>query len=448
MDSSLLHSRSLLVRMLQEPGGMSIFPSSLFWQKDISQDALKGILTDFFSGPYNDITNPTNKTNLYIHIPFCKRICSYCNCFKTLLQDESKIETYLDYLSREAEYLFVLNNRKKIPINTIFIGGWTPNILSISQFESLFSMIHRYFDLSLLEQCSVDCHPNLLNEAIIDMFHRNGVNRVTVAIQTLDDSVLQKNNRDTYHIQSIIDIIHMLQIRNMRVNIDLLIWLNGQTFESIKHDIDFFTNMGVDTISDHYMTMSRNVRYTFDKWYMQLCWDVKSYLQDIKRKNTSENLQESYFASKRSSMISLGAEWVTNIFAGIIYQKPPLDTYYRQVQEGDMPFGKGYILDIRQEQIKYLYLNIFQWIRTEEFISLFGVDIFHVFWKEIEFLLKNKIIRKDEKMLYKNCNDLHMYLALNTLFLKSWYSMEEGDMASRVEELPFYFYPDGSRIDD
>gem|GEM_PF-5746808 len=60
--------------------------------------------------------------NLYIHIPFCNKICSYCNCFKTFLKNESQIDEYLSYLDREAKLLISLHDGKKININTIFIG--------------------------------------------------------------------------------------------------------------------------------------------------------------------------------------------------------------------------------------------------------------------------------------------------------------------------------------
>ena len=450
MNTLLLQSKTLLLKFLREPWWFSFFPSSFFWNDRLSQKDIRWVFIWFFSGPYCDIKNENNKINLYIHIPFCSRICSYCNCFKTFLNKESQIDQYLDYLDKEANLLVSLNNNKKININTIFIGGWTPNLLSVTQFETLFSMIKRYFNISSLEQFIVDCHPNFLDKDKIDLFHKNWVNRVTIAIQTLDADVLSKNNRDSYDVEKIKTTIALLKKCWIKINIDILIWMNGQTIDSIKKDMDFFMELWVDNISDHYVAISNNMNYHLDKDYENIFSAAKEYIAGIKISNTSENLQESYFTSKRASTLSLWAEGVTNIFAWAIYKKPGVDRYYEQLSVWEMPVQKWILLDLKQEMIKYVYLNIFSWVNVIVFQELFGANIFEIFRKEVEFLLKKRIIKQLGDRLHSNCRDIDMYIYLNTLFIVPYLWKKIPNIWGSINESDFslYFDTDGNRIDE
>jgi len=450
MNDIFSKSKSLLLRFSREPWWMSFFPSSFLWDESITHENIWDIFKWFFLGSYSDTTVKNNKVNLYIHIPFCNKICSYCNCFKTFLKNESQIDEYLSYLDREAKLLISLHDGKKININTIFIGWWTPNILSEKQFKTLFTIINTYFDISSQEQFIIDCHPNFLDKSKIDLFHKNWVNRITIAIQTLNSDILSKNNRDSYDVEKIKNNILLLKKYGIKINIDLLIWMNWQTIDSIKTDLDFFTKLWVDNISDHYMAISNNMNYHLDDGYMDMFHTVKEYIKNLNIKNVSENLQESYFASKKSSTISLWAEWVTNIFAWMIYKKPWIDVYYKELSSWKIPVQKWILLDIKQEMIKYFYLNIFHWVNTQGFQELFEMNIFEIFWKEIEFLLKKKIIRQGKNTLYKNCKDLDMYIYLNILFIMPYLWKDFPNLYHSINEkdLGFYFYPDWSRIDE
>jgi oxygen-independent coproporphyrinogen-3 oxidase len=114
-------SKNLLLHFLEEPGGFSFFPSSFLWKKNISREEVKSSYIQHFNTNFSHIDDTNNKVNLYIHIPFCTKICSYCNCFKKKLEKKEEIDTYIGYLKKEIDLIKKINGNKKIGINTIFI---------------------------------------------------------------------------------------------------------------------------------------------------------------------------------------------------------------------------------------------------------------------------------------------------------------------------------------
>jgi coproporphyrinogen III oxidase-like Fe-S oxidoreductase len=414
----LYKSNYLLLKLLEEPWWYSFFPSSFFWKNNINNEKIKDIFIDFFISDNVNIDGEYNKVNLYIHIPFCYKICSYCNCFKMMLKNEAQIDKYLDFLEKEAILLIWLNNHIKIKINTIFIWWGTPNLLSLDQFNKLFIIIDKYFDKSSLDQFMVDCHPNFLNKNKIDLFYKNWINRLTIAIQTLDKKVLIKNNRDYYNLEDLKSNIDLLKKYWIKINIDILIWLNWQIFDSIKKDIDFFIKLWVDNISDHYLMISNNIKYKFDADYQKLFNSVKKYLLWIKFKNNSENLQENYFVSKKSSTISLGSNAVNNLFSWIIYGKPKLSEYYKALNDWIIPFEKWLLVSLKIEKIKYIYLNILKWIDIDRYYLIFSSNIFKDFQSEFNFLTKLNIISLNGNIISSNKNDYETLLHFNIFLLK------------------------------
>lgn len=121
MDNFYKKSESLLLSILKEPGGFSFFPSSFFWKEENFD--LQRIYNDFFASKLYTKKDDFTKNLLYIHIPFCSKICSYCNCFKYKIRKKEDIDIYIKYLEKEARMLFEVNNFQKIQIEGIFIGG-------------------------------------------------------------------------------------------------------------------------------------------------------------------------------------------------------------------------------------------------------------------------------------------------------------------------------------
>lgn len=101
--------------------------------------------------------------SLYFHIPFCQSMCLYCGCTVVLNRKAEIVDHYIETLIQEMRLAFSLLGGKK-PVSRIHFGGGTPSRLSRAQFERLFTHIHRFFDLSNIEELAIEFDPRSLRE--------------------------------------------------------------------------------------------------------------------------------------------------------------------------------------------------------------------------------------------------------------------------------------------
>lgn len=179
--------------------------------------------------------------SLYVHIPFCQDFCSYC-MFKFFKYSNEAIENYLHFLEKRAkEYSKILT----IPISSIYIGGGTPNILSIDQMKRLFSIIEDNFILEKKDNSfCFETNPVYLTKEKIDFLSTSFINRISIGIQTFNFNVLKEENRA--HLNSITDYYAMFSYikerfkhKHYMINADLIAGLEGQSYENIVNDFEF-----------------------------------------------------------------------------------------------------------------------------------------------------------------------------------------------------------------
>lgn len=419
MDNFYKKSEKLLLALLKEPGAFSFFPSSIFWEK--KDFDLENIYKNFFQSENYKNKDIFTKNLLYIHIPFCSKICSYCNCFKYLLRKKEEIDIYIDYLEKEAKIYFALNNFQKIKIDGIFIWWWTPNILDFKQFEKLFFLIDKYFEIWNLDDFIIDWHPNLYNREKLLFLKNNWATRVTFAVQTFDKNVLLKNNRDFYDLEKLKENIFFAREIWLKVNIDILIWLNWQNIDIFKKDMEILKTIQYDNLSVHYFMNSNNIFYNVEKNYLDLVAFSKKYFEENKNNIFYSNVFEDYYASTKNTTITLWTSAVTNIFSKIIYQKPQTKKYYNFLDNWKLPFEKWLLFAEKIEMIKYIYLNILSWINIKNFYNIYKKNIFKEFFYEFSFLNNHKVITIKDWILKTNLNDKETLIYFNIFIMKNFF---------------------------
>ena len=136
-------------------------------------------------------------SSLYIHIPFCISKCAYCDFFskpqgkKNNANDSSVIpDNYVSSLCNEI--LFRLNQNQVIELNTIYIGGGTPSLLSKNQFEKIFDTIKSAVKLAPICEITVEMNPDDVTKDLLEVLYSCGVNRISCGIQSMNDSALKK----------------------------------------------------------------------------------------------------------------------------------------------------------------------------------------------------------------------------------------------------------------
>lgn len=178
---------------------------------------------------------------LYVHIPFCVSRCIYCGFYSTVGID--KRDEYLDALQKEIEIRKEYLNED---INTIYIGGGTPSALSNKQLERLFRIIGKFVEeknkCRITEnkefEFTIECNPNDLDDEKIDLLRESLVNRVSMGVQTFDDSRLKfiKRRHNSAQAKEVFRKLRKAGFGN--ISIDLMFGFPNQTIDEWGKDID------------------------------------------------------------------------------------------------------------------------------------------------------------------------------------------------------------------
>lgn len=189
--------------------------------------------------------------SMYIHIPFCKSICTYCDFCKLFYKKEWVIN-YLNALEREIK-----QNYQEEKIKTLYIGGGTPNCLSNEELERLLNMLSN-INLEDNYEYTIECNIELLTLEQVKLFKKYGVNRVSIGVQTVNDKFLKflGRNHTKEDVKSKIKMLKDNGINN--INVDLIYAIPNQTLEDLNDDISFLLQLEIPHISTYSLIIEPN----------------------------------------------------------------------------------------------------------------------------------------------------------------------------------------------
>ncbi|MFV0520812.1 MAG: radical SAM family heme chaperone HemW [Mangrovibacterium sp.] len=187
---------------------------------------------------------------IYIHVPFCKTRCHYCDFFKST--NTVQIESYLQGLYREIEVrASELENQS---VDSIYIGGGTPTMLSVWQINELIVRLHENFTIKVDAEITLECNPDDLTPQYVTQLKDTAVNRLSIGTQSFQDCDLKLMNRRHCAMQSIYA-VHLAQEQGFdNINIDLIYGLPSMTMESWQQNIAQALALNVPHISAYHLT--------------------------------------------------------------------------------------------------------------------------------------------------------------------------------------------------
>ena len=180
---------------------------------------------------------------VYIHIPFCNSICSYCD-FCKFLHDDKWASAYLTILRREVEKYY-----EKDMVKSIYIGGGTPSVLSASNLNKLFEIIS-LFNVSNNCEFTFECNVNDINIELLSILKQNGVNRLSIGVESFDKYNLKYLNRK-HEREDIIKNVKLAKEYFDNINVDLIYALPIETIHTLKKDINEILKLDVSHISTY-----------------------------------------------------------------------------------------------------------------------------------------------------------------------------------------------------
>lgn len=169
-------------------------------------------------------------SSLYLHIPFCSRKCAYCDFAVRVLQHEQQVSRYVEHLALELAAMAPFASS----LNTLYIGGGTPSVLTVPHIEALQRLLEQFFDLSHLQEWTLEVNPEHAEPAALAAWKNAGVNRISLGVQSFDNTLLQRCGRlhDREHIFEAVSRIQAAGFNNW--SLDLMYALPEQTLEQWK----------------------------------------------------------------------------------------------------------------------------------------------------------------------------------------------------------------------
>jgi oxygen-independent coproporphyrinogen-3 oxidase len=198
---------------------------------------------------------------IYIHIPFCKKVCYYCDFHFTvsLLQKEEVINAILNEINLRKDYL--PTNR----IDTIYLGGGTPSILLIKELEKIINQLHKYFTFDPDAEITLEANPDDLNEAYLRDLHRLGINRLSIGIQSFFDEDLKWMNRRHNAIEAERSIKISQECGFHNLNIDLIYGIPRLTNERWTQNLELFLKLQVPHLSAYHLSIEPKTVFGYYK---------------------------------------------------------------------------------------------------------------------------------------------------------------------------------------
>ena len=189
---------------------------------------------------------------IYIHIPFCNKICYYCGCYATKLSKNTDTRSYIKMLKKEISMVAAQLDKSR-KVSQIHYGGGTPNALEASVIKELNEFILSKFTTIDNPEIAIECNPAYLDYSYIDALLQAGFNRFSLGIQDFNTSILKTVNRDASQLplQDVLDYIKQANPQH-GVNFDFIYGLPGQTSDSFAYSIE----KAIDIKPDRLVTFS------------------------------------------------------------------------------------------------------------------------------------------------------------------------------------------------
>ena len=187
----------------------------------------------------------------YIHIPFCNKICSYCD-FCKMFYHKKFVSSYLNDLEHEIKEKY-----KEEEMDTIYIGGGTPSSLTLEELEQLFQILS-FVKKSKNIEYTIEANIESLTKEKLDLFYKNGINRLSIGIETTNSKFFEFLNRSFDQEKCIELVSYARSIGINNINFDLIYAIPDETIEDLNQDLDFILKLSPEHISTYSLIIEGN----------------------------------------------------------------------------------------------------------------------------------------------------------------------------------------------
>ena len=198
------------------------------------------------------------KAGIYIHIPFCKFKCIYCD-FYSLEKREEDIPQFVDMLIREIK-LSATNYHEDWVFDTIFFGGGTPSLMKPKLLEKIINTLDYSFDISQVKEITLEANPGEVSRQQLKAFHKLGINRLSIGFQSLQSELLTSLSRIHRPKDCLTTYKNAREANFENINVDMIFNIPGQSQKIWKNDLNQIINLAPEHISAYSLTVEKNTQ--------------------------------------------------------------------------------------------------------------------------------------------------------------------------------------------
>ncbi|TWI61879.1 oxygen-independent coproporphyrinogen-3 oxidase [Pseudoduganella lurida] len=314
--------------------------------------------------------------SLYLHVPFCDRLCYYCACNKIITKDRSKAATYLGYLKQETAMqgkLFAGMNR----VEQLHFGGGTPTYFSDRQMDELMAHLRRHFDFAsdTEGEYAIEIDPRTVDAARIRTLRAQGFNRVSLGVQDFDPDVQRAVNRIQPPGETLAIMAAAREAGFSSVSIDLIYGLPKQTLATMERTLAQVIEASPDRIAlynyahmPHLFKPQRRIldadlpalavkldmlalciRRLTDAGYIYIGMDHFAKPDDdlavAQRQGRLHRNFQGYSTHAEMDLVACGVSAISAVNGTYSQNEKTLDEYYARLDAGKLPIARGYCLD-------------------------------------------------------------------------------------------------------
>ena len=355
------------------------------------------------------------RLGLYIHIPFCDRICNYCD-FTAFQGANSKIKEYVEALKKEIE----LKGNKNFLIDSIFIGGGTPSFIDGKYiFEILEKVKENFIVLDNIE-ISIETNPKTFDEKKLEYYKSAKINRVSIGVQSFKDVILKELGRN-HNSKEAFDSIELVKKFDFDLNLDLIFGYQSQTIEDILYDLEMVKNINPDHISYYGLIIEEKTKFkalqnvgkldlldeeTERKMYHLIVKKLEEIgLNQYEVSNFAKVGKESVHNKKYwncKEYLGLGISAHSYLNDERFSNTVNLSKYIKELQNGNIPVDFREKLDMPTKKFEYIIMNmrLKEGFLISDYNRLFESDFLEENKKAVKIGLENNVVEINDDRIY------------------------------------------------
>ncbi len=320
--------------------------------------------------------------SIYIHIPFCGQLCTYCGCNTLITNNKRLINDYVDTILKEIELLKpLLDDDRKI--SQIHWGGGTPNFLPITDIQKIMHKIYANFDTITQPEIAMECHPAHLTKSYVDDLVALGFNRLSFGIQDFNEQVLETVNRQK-PLLPIDEIIgHIKSYPQISLNLDFIYGLPYQNLKDYAQTIHKAAELSPDRLavfSYAHVPWIKKQQKSLEKFGLpsaeekialfEQAYDIltaKDYVpigldhfakpadelsQALKTKHLHRNFQGYCTLETTGQVYALGVSGISQLSSAYLQNTKSITKYIKSINQGIFPIEKYYFVNQQEKLIR------------------------------------------------------------------------------------------------